>query len=113
MPFLAWLVGAAFVGALIWIVYGLKVLGPILGGNCGPQGFLGREGVLRGGGYRSAPTAAAVGGVLLAVVAVAAWRLKQRRGVVLFAFAVLYVIALVVLWNVVSPLVWGDPHCVL
>ena len=112
MPLAAWLLGAAFIGLIIWIFYWLQAQGPILGGNCGPEGWFGPEGNLEGGGYRSAPTGAAVGGVLLAVVAVAAWRLNQRRGTVLFGFAVLYVIALVLLWYVVSPLIWGDPRCV-
>ena len=37
MPFLSWLVGAAFLGALIWISYWLQAQGPILGGNCAPR----------------------------------------------------------------------------
>ena len=113
MRLVAWLVGAAFIGGVIWIFYWLQLHGPILGGNCGPEGFFGQEGFLKGGSYQSAPTAAAVGGVLLAVAVVAAWQLKRWRGRLLLAFAALYVLALLMLWYVVSPLVWGDPRCVL
>jgi hypothetical protein len=112
IPLVAWVLGAAFIGLIIWIFYWLQAR-PIIGGNCGPEGFLGREGILKGGGYESTSAAAVVGGAVLAVVAVAAWRLKQRRGWLLLGFAGLYVIALIVLWYGVSPLVWGDPHCVL
>ena len=113
VPFVAWVLGAAFIGLIIWIVYWLQALGPILGGNCGPEGWFGPEGNLYGGGYRSAPVGAGVGGVLLAVVAVLAFRLNRWRGRLLLAFATLYVIALVVLWYAVSPLIWGEPRCVV
>ncbi len=115
---IAWLVGLALIWACIWVVYFFKATDPTLlwGGNCGPEsdGWLGgRVGHMQGGQYESALTAAVVGDVLWAMALAAVWGLQRRRGIVLLAFPVVYVIALVLLWYVVSPAVWGDPHCVV
>jgi hypothetical protein len=97
---------------LVWLVYWFIASGPILGGNCGPEGLLGREGHLHGGGYESAPAAAVVGGVLWAMAGVAVWRVGQLRAVLIGSLSI-YAAALLVLWFGISPIVWGDQHCVL
>jgi hypothetical protein len=113
----AWLGGLAFLWACIWVLYFINATDPELlwGGNCGPEGdswLGGRTGNMEGGRYESALTAAVVGGLLWAMAVVAVWRLHRGKGILLLAFPVVYVVALVVLWYGVSPAIWGDPHCV-
>lgn len=91
--------------------YVTATIGPFLGGNCGPEGFFGPEGHLAGGAHDSALGAAAVGGVLWAAAGTAVWWLHERRGAVILAFTVLYVVALIVLWYAVSPAIWGAQYC--
>ena len=102
----------ALIGALIWVVYGLASNSFAFLGNCGPSDLIGQSGHLVGGAAASAPTAAAIGGVLWAVAGAAVWRLRQTAGVALI-FIVLYLGALLILSLVVSPAIWGARHCVI
>jgi hypothetical protein len=96
-----WLSALAAVGLVIFIFYVLTA-SPLFP-DCG-EGLSGRA------ADGSLATAAGLGGALGLVAGFSGWRFRRRRGLVLGAFTALYVIGLVVLWNV-SPLIWGHTYC--
>ena len=104
-----WLLAVLALWVLTWLLYWVRTF--TIFGNCGQETFFGHEGTWQGGGYESAPAAAAVGVVLLAVASMTAWRLPERRIPVMLTFTALYVVALFVLWYA-APALWGPAHCV-
>jgi hypothetical protein len=106
--YLLWWLAVAVVGVVIWGVYVL-IAAPIFPG-CNPDEFLGGAyygGAASGG---SLATAAVLGGSLWLVSGAAALRLRRKLGLLFLGFATLYVVSLVVLWNI-SPLFWGPRYC--
>ena len=101
------------VGLPILVIYGFMSGSIALFGNCGigPYGFIGEVGHYVGGSAATLPTATWIGVVLLVVAAIAAW-LLQRTAIVVFMYAWLYVIALMVL-AIIASRIWGPRHCVL
>ena len=99
----AWLVAVAAAGFFIWVIYAWFIFLDLCGG-----GILGPT--PQGGEGESAGAAGIVGGALWLGAGVVAWRLRRRLLLVFAAFAVLYILALVVLWAV-SPTIWGPMHC--
>ena|SRR2546425_11104189 len=102
----------AIVGIPIWLFYGLESGSVTFLGNCGPQGFVGRDGNWHGGSASSGWAAAAVGSLLWAVAGGAVWW-RRQTAVVVLAFIVLYVVTLVVLGAGLSRVIWGPRHCVI
>jgi hypothetical protein len=100
------LVGIAAVGAVAWLVY-LSIAW---------SGCHGGEYVVfntKTGGAASADSfraAAAVGAFLWLVVGLIGFRFRPKNRYLFVSFIALYVLALVVLWNL-SPLFWGARHC--
>ena len=81
--------------------------------NCGTDDILGMLGARYYGGAASSSSvqaAAVLGGSLWLAASVAAWRLRRKLGLLFGGYAALYVVELVVLWEV-SPLIWGPRHC--
>ena len=103
---MAWIIGAAVCGFVIWLVYALAVYF----GSCDGGGALGPH--AQGGVGESAGAAAALGGVLWAVAGTAAVALRRRLARLLAGFVVVYPLALVFLAFVVSPAIWGPMECV-
>jgi len=95
----------------MFVIYGLGSGSIAFLGNCGPEGFIGQDGHYVGGSAATLPTARLIGLVLLIASAVAVWLLR-RTAIVVFTFALLYLVALIVL-AIVAPTVWGHRHCVL
>ncbi len=126
LPRRAWLVGLALIWALLWMLYTPSLLFPGPGAEYGgPQPhevflfFVPRnesqsnflfsiDDYCSGGVYESIPAAAVIGGVLFAGTAALGWRRPRRRMPLTLAFVGLYIAALVFLWQVVSPAIWGD-----
>ncbi len=115
-----WLVGLTLIGAFIWVISVPYVLFAPSGEAHNPSPdvflfwrhtFVFSDAYCKGGAYESVPLAAAVGIVLWVTAGVAGWRLRRRRGSVMLAFAALYAVALVVLWHVVAPAIWGHAYC--
>jgi hypothetical protein len=109
-------IGLTFIWAIVALVYYVKANQSLsLFGTCGPgngpEGGIGQQGNWVGAGYSSGAVGAFLGAALWAVAAVATWRLPRWRGPVVFAYAAIYVVALVVLWYFVSPVVWGPQRC--
>jgi hypothetical protein len=99
------------VGLPMWVIYGLASGSVAILGNCGPGGFLRPNGPLRGGSAATLPTAAVIGAILVVAAAIAVWVLR-RTAMVVFTFAWLYVVALIVL-AIIASSIWGHRHCVL
>jgi hypothetical protein len=101
VPLFAWLVGAAFVGAAIWIGYEVDTeLTRTFG--CGWDLYGGRSEVAAGGPGRSGLLwAAAIGGALWLISGVVAALLSRGRLLLLFTYALGYVLILVLLDHVV------------
>jgi WD40 repeat protein len=105
----AWLVGVAIVGSVLWLVYFLLALGA--GAHCAQAGdFLNLNWYAGGGQLESLSAAAILGASLWLTVGIGAWRLRRRLARLFGGFVALYVVGLVVLWNV-SPLIWGQRYC--
>jgi hypothetical protein len=100
------LVGIAACGALTWFVYLLIAW----------SGCHGGEYVIfnvKTGGAASSNSlrvTALVGGCLLLVVALIGFRFRPRLRYLFVSFEALYIVALIVLWNL-SPLFWGARRC--
>ena len=60
-----------------------------------------------GGVYESVPLAAAIGGLLCGAAFIVGRRVTHRRIPAALAFVASYAVALVLLWTVVSPALWG------
>jgi hypothetical protein len=99
------------VGLPMWVIYGLGSGSVAVLGNCGPEGFIGQAGHFAGGSAATLPTAAVIGAILVVGAAIAVWVLR-RTAVVVFSFAWLYLMALIVL-AVIASSIWGQRHCVL
>jgi hypothetical protein len=97
-----WLGALSVVGLVIFVFYVLTA-SPLFP-DCG-EGLSGRA------ADGSLATAAVLGGALGLVTGFSGWRLRRNFRLLLTGFAMVYVIGLVVLWNV-SPLIWGQTYCV-
>lgn len=120
-PPLGWLVGLAFVWALLWF---LSIPGVLFAGRdlsaADPtpdlfvwwrHTFVFSYDECRGGYFDGLPLAAAIGGVfLVGAVAVGVVRPAHRRAV-LVSYALVYLVALVVLALFVAPVIWGSATC--
>jgi hypothetical protein len=98
------------VGLPMWVIYGLAAGSDAILGNCGGD-FFGPGGHYAGGSAATLPTAAVIGAILVAAAAIAVWVLR-RTAMVVFTFAWLYVVALIVL-AIIASSIWGHRHCVL
>ncbi len=108
--FVAWVVGMSILGLVIWIVYAVAAQTGGAEAACGPS-FLWAS--WSGGGQATAGslTAAAVlGGSLLVLAGVAAWRVWLKLGFLFTGFVGLYALGLAVLWYTTPP-IWGPRYC--
>jgi hypothetical protein len=102
----------AIIGIAIWVIYGFASGSFAILGNCGPEGFIGRDGYWVGGSASSEWAAAVIGGVLGAGAGAAVWRLRQTA-VVVVGFIVVYIATLIILALGLSRVIWGPRHCVM
>jgi hypothetical protein len=109
----AWLLGLAVVGFVIWVFYVLFATYLGSGSVCGQAVLFSGPKAFQGGGQISVGSvlaAAVVGGSLWLAAGVTAWKLRRQLARLVLGFGVLYLVGLLVLWEV-SPLVWGPRHC--
>jgi hypothetical protein len=100
------LVGMAFLGAIAWLIYLLVAWSGCHGGEF--VVFNVKTGGAASGG--SLYAAAFLGLWLWLTVGVIGFRLRPKLRYLFVSFIALYVVALIVLWNL-SPLFWGARHC--
>lgn len=100
------LVGIAACGAVAWFVYLLIAWSGCHGGEYAIFNVK-TGGAASGSSLR---VAAVVGGCLWLIVALIGFRFRPKVRYVVVSFIALYVVALIVLWNL-SPLFWGARHC--
>jgi hypothetical protein len=77
--------------------------------SCGSDQFFGIT-YASGGPAETLPTAGLIAAVLWAAAVLAGWRFPRRHLRLFLAFAAVYAVALVVLWDI-TPAVWGAGIC--
>ena len=107
----AWFIGVALVGCVLWVVYVLAAAYQGAEAACGSDlvGTL----AYQGGGQASAGSlvmAAALGAALWIACGAVAFARRRNLGLVFASFVALNIVGLVVVWGV-SPLIWGPRHC--
>ena len=108
-PFLPWAILLTFAGALMFGIYAAVVFSATWA-PCG-SGVVGGIGYAGGGGPgKTYLTAGVIGVVLWVAAGIAGWCFPRRHGRLLLAFVLLYVFALVVLWEI-TPAIWGKGVC--
>ena len=102
---IAWLIGLAFVGSVVWLLHAAIAFSGCGGSEFGP--------IFKSGGAASGGSllvAEALAGPLWLAAGLIGFRLRRGLGRLFAGSVGSYVVTLVVLWNV-SPLFWGSRHC--
>ena len=103
-----WTLFLAFAAGLMFAIYAVVVFFATVS-SCGSDQFFGIS-YASGGPVETVPTAGVIAGVLFVAAALVGWRFPRRHLSLFLAFAAVYAVALVVLWEI-TPAVWGAGIC--
>jgi hypothetical protein len=107
--FLFWTILLTLAAAVMFVIYGAVVFSADWS-PCGTDEFGFGIGYGQGGPANSYTTAGVIDAVLWIAAGLAGFHFRRRRGRVFLAFAALYVVGLVVLWEI-TPAIWGKGVC--